>query len=259
MTTAVAQREEGREVATVEPVSETAAILSMIERAARDPSVDMDKFERLMSMRERVVAQNARGAYYAALAEMQPKLPMIEERGEIKISENKPGQRYALWEDINKAIRGVLAEHGFALSFRIAIADDKVSVTGVLSHSGGHCEETTMQLPSDKSGSKNVVQALGSSTSYGKRYTAMALLNLTSGSSEDDDGDAASGEEKISEEQATTLIDAITAIASAGNFDEKATRKNFCDALRVKAIADLPASRFEEAKKLIEQKRRAAK
>jgi hypothetical protein len=44
----------------------------------------------------------------------------------------------------------------------------------VLSHELGHSEETTMTLPLDTSGSKNNVQAVGSSTSYGKRYTATA-------------------------------------------------------------------------------------
>ena len=44
-----------------------------------------------------------------------------------------------------------------------------------------------MKLPADTSGSKNVVQAIGSSVSYGKRYTMQALLNITSGG-EDDDG-----------------------------------------------------------------------
>jgi hypothetical protein len=47
-----------------------------------------------------------------------------------------------------------------------------------------------MILPHDSTGSKNAVQAVGSSTSYGKRYTACALLNITS-RGEDDDGETA--------------------------------------------------------------------
>jgi hypothetical protein len=38
----------------------------------------------------------------------------------------------------------------------------------------------------DASGNKNAVQALGSAISYGKRYTASALLNLTSHGEDDD-------------------------------------------------------------------------
>jgi hypothetical protein len=46
-----------------------------------------------------------------------------------------------------------------------------------------------MTLPLDTSGSKNNVQAVGSSTSYGKRYTATLLLNIRT-KGEDDDGHA---------------------------------------------------------------------
>lgn len=235
-------------------VSETAAILSMIERMARDPSVDITRIERLMDMRERIVAQNAKGAYHAALAEMQPELPIIRERGKIDIGKGKP-QFYALWEDINEAIRPALAKHGFALSFRTNTADGKVAVTGILSHRGGHAEETTMQLSADVSGSKNAVQAIGSSTSYGKRYTAMALLNLTSGG-EDDDGNSAAGAARISEEQFMELRDSLEAIAEAERASVKGTLDNFCRVLNVTDLGQLPASRYREARALIDQKRR---
>lgn len=173
-------------------------LLAVIERAARDPSVDMDKMERLLEMQERVHARHAKAAFSEALATLQPDLPIITERGKIIVREKtNSGKRdgdilqetsYALWEDINEAVRPLLAEHGFSLSFRTGMhTDGRVTVTGVLSHRLGHSEETMIILPHDSSGSKNAVQAIGSSTSYGKRYTAMALLNITS-KGEDDDG-----------------------------------------------------------------------
>lgn len=258
-----------QQVAKVEPqeeavpvaASETAAVLSMIERVARDSTVDISRLERLMEMRERIVAQNAKKAYFAALAEMQPQLPVIGERGEIKINKDdkKPGQRYALWEDINEGIRPVLAEHGFAISFRTNTADGKVSVTGILSHREGHAEETTMQLPVDTSGSKNAVQAVGSSTSYGKRYVAMALLNLTSGNSEDDDGEKGGGPPLIDEDQLILLRDGLEAVSPTDKkADIDATIRNFCSFLKVQTLADIPAARFEEAKSVLDQKRKVA-
>jgi hypothetical protein len=160
-------------VTRVEPevpaISETAAIVQMIERAAMNPAVDIDKMERLLEMQERVMARRAKAAYIDALAAAQSELPIIVERGE-----GHGNIRYALWEDINEAIKPILAKHGFALSFKTGWDGDKISVTGVLAHREGHSEETTMLLPSDTSGSKNAVQAVGSSTSYGKRYTAQA-------------------------------------------------------------------------------------
>jgi hypothetical protein len=43
-------------------------LVSMIERAASNPSVDIDKFERLMAMQERVAASRKEEAFNAAMA-----------------------------------------------------------------------------------------------------------------------------------------------------------------------------------------------
>lgn len=170
--------------------TETAAIIQVIERAAMNPNVDIDKMERLLEMQERIMARTAKAAFSAALSRMQPDLPVINERGGIKDRSGNIQSTYALWEDINDAIKPVLAQHEFALSFKVGREDGMIVVTGVLSHSEGHSEETSIHLPTDTSGSKNAVQAVGSSTSYGKRYTACALLNITS-RGEDDDAECA--------------------------------------------------------------------
>lgn len=182
---------------TALPAGESAALISMIERAARDPNVDIDKMERLFQMHEAVEKRRAKSAYIAALAEMQPELPVVEKNG--LISRNARGDdgqkraakatKYARWEDVVEAIAPVLAKHGFSLSFRIK-QEQRVEVTAVLGHRGGHCEETSMSLGIDDSGAKNNQQGWGSSVSYGKRYTAFALLNIVA-RGEDDDGEAA--------------------------------------------------------------------
>lgn len=172
--------------------SETAAIIAMIERAAVNPNVDIDKMERLFEMRERIEARNAERAYNAALAAMQPELPIIDEQGAIRNNKDEVQSTYAKWDDINEAIRPVLAKYGFGISFRPGRTTEGLQcVTGVLRHRDGHKEEATITLPVDSSGSKNSVQAIGSSLSYGQRYTAKALLNLTSRKSDDDDGQRA--------------------------------------------------------------------
>ena len=172
------------------PADNVSPMFAMIERAARDPSVDIDKLERLMQMKERADHQSARAEFDAAMAEMQPELPAIGERGKAMVNK-EVRYTYAKWEDINAAIKPVLTGHGFALTFRTDFANG-IKVTGVLSHRSGHREETSIQLPADASGGKNAVQAVASSVSYGKRYTAGALLNLTS-HGEDDDAFMAAG------------------------------------------------------------------
>lgn len=170
--------------------SESVTILSIIQRAATDPNVDIDKMERLMLMHERFQAKQAEQTFAEALALMQEELPVIGERGGIKDRNGRIQSTYALWEDINEQIKPVLARHGFALTFRIPRNERGIEVEGVLSHRAGHRETTSILLPADVSGNKNAVQAVASSVSYGKRYTAGALLNLTS-CGEDDDGNGA--------------------------------------------------------------------
>lgn len=200
--------------------AETSAhnILSVIERAALNPDIDIEKMQRLLDMQERIIARQAKDAYQAAFSAMQPELPVIEERGGIKDRNGNVQSTYALWEDVNTAIRPVLAKHGFGLSFRTKTAE-KIHVTGVLSHKDGHSEETTIELMADVSGSKNAVQAIGSSVSYGKRYTAFALLNLSSTFSEDGDGQSAikrptsAGMKRALEELRQELSECMTEVA----------------------------------------------
>lgn len=195
------------EMATIKPAEVQAqapaqpdgngALISMIERAARDPSVDIDKMERLFQMHEAAEKRRAKASYLAAMAAMQPELPIVDKRGEIdRKKRDDSGQKqaakptkYAKWEDVVEAIAPVIAKHGFSLSFRIK-QEARVEVTAILGHRDGHSEETSMSLPIDDSGAKNNLQGWGSSVSYGKRYTAFALPNLVA-RGEDDDGQAA--------------------------------------------------------------------
>lgn len=167
--------------------SSATAIIQVIERAASNPEVDIDKMERLLQMQERILARDAEAAFNADLAQMQNELPVIEENGVIRNKAGGVQSHYALFEDINEACKPILKQYGFAISFRTAFEEGAVIVTGVLSHRQGHRETSSIKLPADASGNKNNVQGWGSSISYGKRYTMNALLNITS-RGEDNDG-----------------------------------------------------------------------
>lgn len=224
-------------------ISESNALIHMIERVARDPSVSLDRMERLIQMKEQMTARAARAAYDAAFAPMQESLPIIDERGEHGGTKST----YAKWDDINEAIKPVLAAHGFSIRFRSRQDGAKVFVTGVLSHRDGHSEETTIELPADNSGQKNAVQAIGSSMSYGQRYTAKLLLSLSSRKSEDDDGRSAGKGTTITDEQATTIRDLIAAT--------KSNIEGFLKIAGVESIPDIPAAQYEPLRRMLEQKK----
>ncbi|MCX5511296.1 ERF family protein [Pseudomonas sp. BJa3] len=192
-------------------MGESATILQVISRAAADPACDIDKMERLMAMHERMQARDAEAEFNAAMAAMQSDIPSIAERGAIVVNGQKRSD-YATFEDINDVIKPIMQAHGFAITFKVENTPGGLSVTGILMHRSGHRESTTMLLPLDTSGSKNAVQAVGSSTSYGKRYVMSALLNLTT-RGEDDDGHAAVPTANVTSAQVagiTALLDRST-------------------------------------------------
>jgi len=228
------------------PPTETNSILAVIERAALDPSIDIDKMERLLDMHERIQERQKEAAYCEALACLQADLPTIKENGTITNKEGRPQSHYALWEDIVAAITPVLSKWGLSLSFRILTTKDSITVTGVLAHKLGHSERTEIMLPLDTSGSKNVVQGYGSSVSYGKRYTAGALLNLRSGLEQDDDGQA-TGPEYVSEEQLMNLEALITEL--------KINTPMFLRYMKADSLAKIPAKHYKNAVAALESRR----
>jgi hypothetical protein len=219
----------------------------MIERMASDPNVDIARLEKILELRERVRLQNAKADFDAAFAEMQPELPVISERGEIKVGNDVRG-RYAKWEDVGDAVMPIIAKHGFSLRHRISQADNKVTVTAVLSR-GGYSEETAVSLPIDTSGSKNPVQAIGSSTSYGQRYTTKTILNLRSRYTPeaDDDGRAAGNAAPVTDEQANALSDLMENVG--------ANPALFLKYYGIESVNDLPAAKLESAIAKLEAKR----
>jgi hypothetical protein len=223
--------------------NEAANMLAVIARAAADPACDLDKMERLMAMHERMQNRQAQAEFADALASLQSELPSIGERGDAA-----GRYKFALWEDINQAIKPILQRHGFSLSFRTDTSTG-ITVTGVLSHRNGHREETSITLPADASGNKNAVQAVASSVSYGKRYTAGALLNLTS-HGEDDDAFAA-GTVYISEEDEAKLRE----MAEAAQADVP----KFLAYMGVDRFSAIPAKQFNKAKAALQAKAKASK
>lgn len=247
------------ETAVAEVQDYSAGILSVIERAVRDPSVDIDKMERLFALQERVLEREAKAAFTAAKVRMAPRLPAIDQRGRIVIRDRQDSKKiiqetpFARFEDIHEAVMPILTEEGFDLAFRNGMAEDgKVRVTTVMSHVGGHSEETYFDLPHDSSGSKNAVQAIGSSTSYARRYGVISILNLRV-AGEDDDGHEASnmragGEEPLPRAKlegvypsAAKLKEALrafsTKLRTTGDVD--ALQREYKDAL-TQAKRDLP-------------------
>lgn len=169
------------------------ADVSLFERLARDPNVSREKLEYLIAMRERLLASRAKTAFNTAYIALQADLPEIMERGQIE-KNGKVRNTYAPLEDIHAIVKPILKIHGFAIRHRTEWPADKpqiIRIVGILIHECGHQEESAFEAPIDKSEYRTDIQSMGSTVSYGRRYTTRDLLNLAT-RGEDTDGEKTS-------------------------------------------------------------------
>lgn len=167
-------------------------MVSMIERVVMSPEADLDKLERMLAMKERMDAQNAKIAFARALSAARTSIPPIIKDATVDFTHNGKRTHYQheTLAGIAKVIDPILAEHGLSYRFRTEQGNSGVRVTCIIQHSDGHSEETSLAGAPDSSGSKNSFQAVGSAVTYLQRYTLKAALGLSA--EVDDDGQGAS-------------------------------------------------------------------
>ena len=175
---------------------EPTTILNIIERASRDPAVDIDKLDRLLAMQERVQAKSARDAFDTAMADAQEAMRAISPDKDNSQTKSK----YATYAALDHAVRPIYSRHGFALSFNTGDAPNpnEVRVLCTASHRGGHRQDYKIDMPADGKGPQgaNVMtrtHATGAAASYGQRYLLKLIFNLAVGDV-DDDGNGADGD-----------------------------------------------------------------
>jgi len=147
--------------------------MALIE-VAMQQNADVDKLEKLWELQQRYEAAEAKKAFVAAMAKFRENCPSI-----VKTKKAHNSKYAGLAETISQ-IKGVESECGLSHSWRTDSKNKTVEVTCIVTHELGHSEQTTLFAEPDKSGSKNSIQAIGSSVTYLQRYTLFSLLGLAS-------------------------------------------------------------------------------
>lgn len=178
------------------------SMLTVIERAVMAPDFDVNKLAELLALRERYEQLEARKAYVEAMNVFKLNPPQIVKNH--LVSFNNTSYRHATLDTVVRAVTESLSAVG--ISHRWATKQDErsITVTCILTHKQGHSEETALTGPADNSGSKNALQAIGSTVTYLERYTLMAACGLAAG--EDDDGRAAISQPQGKETQANGIV-----------------------------------------------------
>lgn len=227
----MSQISDRREVALA---NDSTALIAVIERAARDPNIDIDKMERLLAMQERVFARTAEAEYNEAMSACQAEMPRIMPR-----SANEQTQSmYAALDEIDRVARPIYTRHGFALSFGTEDCPTAgfYRQTCMVTHRAGHSRMCRADLPLDNVGIKGTpnktgVQGFGSTMTYGQRYITKLVFNIVIGG-EDNDGNGPT----LSDEQIKTI--------EARLKDANTNRADFLAFWRVERLEQIPAFNF---------------
>jgi len=161
-----------------------------ILQQAVDKGTSVEVLERLVALAERYEKTVAKKAFDKALIEMRPSLPSIfkTELVDYGAGTGKTRYRYENLSKVTEVLAPVMANYGFSYRWRTeSRANGNVVIAFILSHEMGHSEESWLEGPPDRSGSKNPAQAIGSIQKYLMRYTMEAGVGVVA-AGEDDDG-----------------------------------------------------------------------
>lgn len=234
------------------PQSETAAIISMVDRFARDPNVDIAKIERLMEMRERIEAKAAETAFNVAMKNAQAEMRPVGADALNPQTKSK----YATYAKLDSVLRPIYTKHGFSLSFDEDDSPkaDHIRVVCYVAHEGGHTRTYRKDMPADGKGAKGgdvmtKTHATGAAASYGARYLIKGIFNIAVGEDDRDGNEPPQSEADrplISEEQVMQLRELLES--------EGKDESRFKGLINVETLGDIYADKFQAAVALIKQK-----
>lgn len=176
--------ETKHELATSQPQEVANPTPTQLLQLAVQQNLDVDKLERLMQLQERFEANNARKFFFEALAQFQAAVPVIKKNRQADYGQGKTKYQYATLDTIIQQIQEHLKNCGLTYRWEVGENEKQVTVTCIITHVAGHFEKTVMTANDDTSGSKNSIQARGSTVTYLQRYTLIGALGL--GTTQDD-------------------------------------------------------------------------
>lgn len=243
--TALDLHAEGRQPITAPSIIHEPANLTPMQMAYQliSNGADLGSVKEMLALSKELAADQAKRAFDKAVAKAKANIGPV-----MKNREGHNKTRYADFAAYAKVVDPVLSEYGLSYRFRTA-QTDRISVTCIISHEEGHAEENTLSGPADTSGSKNAIQAVGSTLSYLQRYTLVQALGLSA--SVDDDGQTAG---KSADEMQTITKDQVKTILQLLE-DTQSDTAQFCQMGKIDAVPDMRAADFPHAVRLLEQKK----
>jgi hypothetical protein len=158
--------------------------MAMLREALTNPDVDPAKAVAMADLMFKLEDRDRQAEFNRDKINAKRAMPPIYKRGENAHQHTK----YPKFEDMQRTVDPILDAHGLSIDFRIGSEGPNITVVPILRHRNGWIEEgDAMKGPPDEGPGRSKIQAVGSSSSYLKRYAMVAMLNLIL-DGEDDDG-----------------------------------------------------------------------
>lgn len=241
MANEIVKKQQNKPRISDQPASTILELLATVARNGKEGVENLKELHPLYK-EERDVERQAE--FSSALVQLQASIPPIPQDGISSIPGQLP-RRYATLKNIKKVTKPLMALHGFALTTTERVTDDgKREYSGELRFKNGIAITAILTLEMDKSGSKNAVQASGSTLTYGRRNLYKMLLDI------DEEGDDPDGvdPEPISHEQVKDLEALIGEV--------KADHQRFLRFMDVNSLAEITIGTFKKAVDALEEKRK---
>lgn len=212
---------------------------------------DLDKLAGLLALQKDWEANEARKAYHLAMANFKANPPQIYKDSHVSYTTSKGTTEYnhATLANVCGMINKAMSPHGLSASWVTKQDGGKVIVTCRITHALGHFEETTLSANPDDTGSKNQIQAIGSTVTYLQRYTLLALTGLATEEQDDDAQTVVT--EFVTEAQVATMKEYIAAYG--------VNEPKFLEYVGTPSLDKIPKDQYQKALTLLKEKEKRGK
>jgi hypothetical protein len=237
-----------------ESAQKEVSIVQILAGAVKDKT-QLEVIEKLIDLKNKEEDRQARKAYFKALAKFQAECPPIEKKKGAKNNDGSERYKYAELDSIKNQVQKYLSANGFSYTMKYEPSEKTktykeynkytktteektlyyIFVTCEIHHSEGHTEPTKMEVPVDNTPYMSDIQKIGSTHTYGNRYTFCGALGITSG---DEDTDGNTDTHKDDPEIMKLYRFAIVGLLSLDVFSDE-DKKQFKTAVKnLKTVAD---------------------
>lgn len=226
-------------------VSQGSSPSAVIEHAMAN-NATIEQLEKLLMLKERFEANEAKKAYHVAMAKFKENPPAVSKDKK----NNQYDSMYTTLGNLVNTVNPELSKCGLAASWNIK-QNGLIEVICKITHIKGHSESASMSAPKDTSGSKSEIQQIKSTITYLKSVTFESIIGLASTNANVDDDGKAPAVDCISESEQHHIADLIA--------DSGADTVKFCKAFGIEEISQLPKSKLQQARNALVAKQKSKK